>query len=270
MNYWKRYISFTIGQREYKAPFVLEFSTSFSTRGCGNTRAAIYNPSDETIENVEPRGGENQTIIIDAGFEDDHGICIIGEVYEYDIKTMGTERILTMSISDSATRLSTIKICRTWHPDVKASVIINDLISESGIDAGKVNVRDNKTYPRGITLNTTLVNAFEQMAKDTHSDFFIRNEKIYFQTDDDEGIKTGILLSPATGLIEKPVMVSVKNGNGNIRKQGSVKSLFNYKIGSGEQIRIESETFTGDCRVISGEHNYSEENASTLMEVMQL
>jgi hypothetical protein len=94
MNFWKRHISFIIGQWEYTVPFILEFSTGFSKRGCSNTNATIYNPSDETIENVEPRGGKNQPIVIDAGYKDDHGVCIIGEIYKYNVITRGTERIL--------------------------------------------------------------------------------------------------------------------------------------------------------------------------------
>jgi hypothetical protein len=269
MNYWKRYISFTIGKREYKAPFVLKFNAEFSMKGRGNTRAYIYNPSDETIENVVPRKGENQQIIIDAGYEEDHGICIIGEICSYKVTKAGLERVLEMTISDSATKLSSIKISKTWNRGVKASAVLKDIVSMSGIDSAKIELDNDKIYPRGLSLNTTLHNALNQMMRDTGSDYFLRNGKLYFQPKNDQGIKTGILLSSATGLIDRPEILSVKK-DGKYVNQGSVKSLFNYRIGPGEHIRVEAESFRGNCKVTKGSHSFSDDDANTVMEVVQL
>ena len=269
MNYWKRYISFTIGKREYKAPFVLKFNTEFSMKGRGNTRAYIYNPSEETIENVVPRQGENQTIKIDAGYEEDHGICVIGEISSYKVTTSGLERVLELVVSDSATSLSTIKINQSWNKGVKASTVVKDIIARSGIGTGKIETETDKAYPRGLSLNTTLHNALNQMMRDTGSDYFLRNGKLYFQSKKDQGIKTGILLNSATGLIDRPEILAVKK-DGKFVNQGSIKSLFNYRIGPSEHIRVESENFTGNCKVIKGSHSFADDEAYTVMEVVQL
>ncbi len=269
MNFWKRYVSFTIGKREYKAPFVLKFNAEFSMKGRTNTRADIYNPSDETIENVVPRDKKNQKIIIDAGYEEDHGICIIGEICTYKVTKAGLERVLEMTISDSATTLSNMKISRTWHQGVKASTVVKDIAMMSNIDPGRIEMENDKKYSRGLSLNTTLHNALNQMKRDTGSEYFLRNGKLYFHPKKDQGIKTGVLLSAATGLIDRPEILSVTK-EGKYVNQGAVKSLFNYRIGAGEHIRIESENFIGNCKVIKGNHSFSDDDAYTVMEVVQV
>jgi hypothetical protein len=269
MNYWKRYICFTIGKRDYQLPYTLTFQSDFSMKGRSNTRAYIFNPSEETIENVAPRKGENQKITIDAGFTNDHGICIIGEIYHYNVSKQGFKRYLELFISDSITQFSGIKISKTWDKGVKASSVINDIVGISGIDPGKIEIKNDKTYERGITFNTHIQRALYQMKKETESDFFLRNGKLYFLPKNDPGIKTGIELSSTTGLLDKPEILAM-NKNGKYVFQGSVKSLFNYRVGPGEHINIISEDYNGKCKVIKGNHYFSENEAYTEMEVVQL
>lgn len=258
MNYWKRHISFRIGTHLFSSPFYMKFNSSFSMKGNSNTYAYLYNPSGETIASVENHGNVYQKIQIDAGYEKDHGVCVIGEIYKSKVTKNGMDRVLEMQISDSAKNWSQLRVSKTWPKDVKASTVINDLANEFLMPIGVIEPGIDKSFAAGVSFNMKLKSAMEYMARETDSSFFIRAGRIYFQSKKSEGIKTGVFLSPATGLIEKPE----KCGNG-----WKIKSLFNYRIGSGEYISVMSDSFTGDCKVIKGTHSYSDENAFTEMEV---
>ncbi len=265
MNYWKRYIDFTIGLKKYTAPIAMDFKNSFSIKGSDSTTAHIYNPSKETIESVEPKAGLNQTIAIDAGYEDDHGLCVFGEIYEFSVNNTGIDRILEMKIHDSTTKWANTRVSKTWPENTKASTVIKDLTGIFGLDLGKTEVGADKVFPRGVSFNVKLKKALEQMAKETGSDFFLRNSRLYFQSALDKGIKTGVILNEANGLIGRPESRIINN-----EARWIIKSLFNYKIGPGELIRVESKDFSEDCKVISGNHSYTDAKAYTEMEVVKI
>lgn len=265
MNFWKRYISFKIGEKEYKSPWELAFESSFNLKGGSVTRASVYNPSDEMIANAEPQGGVSQSIIINAGFEKDYGVCVIGEIFAYTVHGTGVDKILEMHVGDSVAKWSKVKVCRTWQKNIKASAVINDLINMFELDIGKIEAGTDKKYQSGISFNCKLKVALEQMAKETESDFFLRNGRLYFQSKEDDGIKTGVQLTSKTGLLKKPEKIFIGKQEG-----WKIKSLFNYKIGSGEFISIESSSLTGDSKVVRGRHYYTDKEAYTEMEVVRV
>jgi len=262
MRYWKRYVSFQIGDMIYKSPFELKFEVSFSIKGNTTTRAFIYNPSVETFKNAAPEGSgkknTKKTITIDAGYETDHGICLVGEINSATVKRSGINKILEMKIGDSTDKWTEKEINRTWPENVKASTIINDMVNEFGLNIGKVEVKNDKEYKRSITYTKKLRTAIESMAKETSSHFFLRNGWIYFVPESDNGRSTGVLLNAATGLLEE----SDESGSGKI-----IKSLFNYRIGPGETIEVGTREKSEKYKVVKGKHYFSTESAYTEMTV---
>jgi hypothetical protein len=244
----------------------MTFSANFSIQGISRVKAFLYNPSEKTIAAATaPQGGKKQTFIIDAGYEEDHGICITGEIHKAEVKVQGTEKVLEMEIHDSVTDLSNRRVCRSWPRNARASKVVNDLSSLFALKQGKIEVGTDKTYPNGLTLNKKLKDAVKDIARETQSDFFIRDGRFYFISKNNQGLRTGVVLSPAQGLIGSPEVKQTGN-----RTTLKIKSLFNYKIGAGEHVTLKSDSVKGDFKVLKGSHSYSVENAYTSMEVIRL
>ena len=264
MKYWKRYIAMKIGEREYKAPLTMTFQSYFNISGKYETTANIFNPSEETIANVAP-ASSLQNITIEAGYEKDHGVCILGEIYDYSVLSQDSETVLSLKIGDATTNWATKLINKTWAKNSKASQMVEDIANALGLNKGKIQVGEDIAYSRETSFITEARKALKQMALETNSHFFVRNGRLYFQPKTDQGIQTGIQLSASSGLLDKPEKINIENN-----ESWKIKSLFNYKIGAGENIEVQSATFSGTAKVIRGFHNYDIKEGYTEIEVMPL
>ncbi len=261
MNYWKRFIKMKIGDKEYKEPLGLTFQSFFNINGGYETTANIYNPSEETIANVAP-GTSLKSITIEAGYENDYGVCIIGEIYNYSVQNNGAETILSLKIGDSTTKWANKLINNTWRKNAKASEMVQDIANALGLDTGKIQVGQDITYSRETSFTTHARKALKQMALETNSHFFVRNGRLYFQPKNDQGVQTGVQLSASSGLLNKPEKINIEN-----TESWKIKSLFNYKIGAAENIQVQSSTFSGTAKVIRGQHFYGIKEGFTQIEV---
>lgn len=272
------YIKFIIGSNSYETPYSLGFEVEFSMEGTNTAKAYIYNPADELI--TEIINLENKKVIIDAGFEDDHGVCFSGEIYKVEIKESKLERMLELKICDSFEKWTTKMISTSWPANVTASTVVNELAEQMQIDQGQIEIKVEKKYPRGLTFNTSLKNALQEMARETKSDFFIRDGRLYFLEKDFPGIKTYLQVDASTGLTNGPEILHDNLISEERPEKRKLGMLFNYKLGAGDNFKVKAqksqysksgnlETVNEEitAKVLRGKHFFTEADAYTEMEV---
>ena len=125
---------------------------------------------------------KNTKVTITAGYEDENcsGTIFFGVIEKYkdsrDGNSLRTEIVCTTANDE----MKENKIKLSFGKGVKASTVINTVISKTGLKKGEIKLGNDKEYERGRTFNNHVKNIFTGMARDTKSRFYISNRVVYF------------------------------------------------------------------------------------------
>jgi hypothetical protein len=200
-------------------PMTLEFETEFSDRTPSQTKAKIYNPAPDTVSACEKRGNAFAPITISAGYQEDFGTCVVGEIVKYENKK-GRDSVLELTVSDKTSLWASAIINKSWKGVISARDAATQILRELGITPAEMGFGEEKSYQYGISFSgVPLRTAMERIARDTKSRFRFSHGQASF-TKDTAGSGTAFLLKYETGLLE----ASKTNGGYKIR------TLFMYKM----------------------------------------
>lgn len=258
---YMRVCSMNIGGRvvEYP-PMTLEFETEFSSAiGSSQTKAKIYNPAPETISACEKKGSTYPKITIDAGYQADHGTCVIGEIVKYEVKP-GVDRVLELSIGDKSSLWLNAMINRTWRGSITASNAARQILADLGITALKIDLENDITYDNLCLCGMTLQGAMARIARDSKSSFFFKNgQALFLKQKATTG--TAFYLSSSSGLLEY----------GKITAGYKIKSLFNYRLWAGSLVTLKTKSGEVNLKASKGKHSFStQSSAFTEFEAVKL
>ena len=245
---YKRYCEININGRVLAGPpFTLEFETDFSVKSSNQTKAVIYNPSDETIAACEKKKGIYPPIVIDAGYEADYGTCITGEVIKFEV-AKEIDKKLTLTIADKTSLWTSSMINKSWKGSISARDVITQILNDKGITPAKIDLEVEKVYTRGISFSgVSLRSAMKKLEHDTKSDFFFKNGQAYFLKEKSSSSVSVFYLSPESGLL------SAKKTD----KGYTIQTLFMYQIGAGSPVEINGVDVQGLFKAVSGKHKFS-------------
>jgi hypothetical protein len=247
---YKRVATINIGGREFKCPpFDIEFEQKVVIGALTMTECRLYNPNNDTIKAAEGKKTGNYTdgpqVTIDAGYEDDHGTCVLGKSATYEVKRSKADTILSMKIYDETSRWANAVIATTYK-NQSASSIIKAIASKVGIKTDAVSVGTDKTYTTFTAMYFR--DALQKLCNDTGSELFFQNGVLTVQSKTAKGTARAVLLNTGTGLIGVPE----KSQNG-IKFQ----TLFLYKLMGGSIVKIESKNYNSAFKIITGKKTFS-------------
>ncbi len=260
--FYIRVCEMNIGGRSLSyPPFTLEFEISFAVNSVSRVKAKIYNPSVETIQACEKKQNGYAPIIITAGYASDFGTCVTGEIVKHEEKKSGSDNVLELVVSDAAWKWQHAKVNKSWSGKITAENAIYEILNEVGITPAKVELAENKTYERGLSLvGMPLSTVMHNLAKDTKSEFFFRNGQAGFVSPA-RGYGQAFVLTPASGLLDA-----------NLTDYGAkIKMLFQYKCGPASLLILKNNEAEINFKVRSGKHQFSPTgNAITEVEAVRL
>ena len=207
-------------------------------------------------------------LIIEAGYEADSGLMTQGEVVDFVTDTVGNDRILTAIIHDRNALWQNTMITKTFSGIHSASSIINSVLADFGIP-GTIDLGTDKNF-EDKSINSTLRRFLNDMAKETLSDFFMSDARMIFQPRATKGKKVVFVLSPDTGLIDRPekTTVQIKTSQGVTTREGlKIKSLFNYRFRGGDTIQVKFREIDQTFRIYNGIHMFQDKDAFSELEV---
>ncbi len=231
-------------------PFSIEFEQKIAGGVPNGITARLFNPNPDTISAAMPKktGGVYQMpqVIIDAGYEDEHGVCVLGQIYAAEIKRKSADASLELKISDQTSKWSGAVINKTYQK-MTATAIINAILGEVGITPGSIKLGKEKRYEKPFAVGS-LSWALGQICRDTESDLYFSSGVVNIQPKTPAGTKTAAFLSSGSGLVGRPEKTNI-----GIKFQ----TLFLYKLNGGSLVKIESKNINGLYSIVSGTKKFS-------------
>jgi hypothetical protein len=217
----------------------------------------VYNLSDSTIAGIK----KDTPLVLNAGYIGDVGSILLGFVDKIATERQGVDKITEIQVIDGATAWYSLPIKKTYKAGTKASTILRDLHTLSGLEIGAFALPVDKIYTRGKTIATTVSNALSGVANDCGAKAHVTRGKTFIRPKN-EGQAIGFVLDKDHGLIGSPTPITTEKNipipkakdKKLVRDGYKVVMLLNHRITTDAIIKITSKTANGMFRVESGRH----------------
>ena len=243
--------------------FRIEFRIDFDDDPTANTsEITIYNLSDSTISSLK----KNNRVTLNAGYKSDKGVILSGLITKVLTKRDGTDHPTVISVIDSQPLDSNKTANKSYKKGVKASYVLSDLAKILGVKLAVLKLPNNKAFPKGYSVNGSVIEAMKAIAKDCGASFYISRGNAYIRSIK-EGDDAQFVLNADTGLISSPEPFEEETDDKKGRKGYKVKSLLQYRMNTASIIQLESMYVKGRYRVKKGTHSWQGDNFYTEVEV---
>ncbi|MDL2258869.1 hypothetical protein LJC42_06950 [Eubacteriales bacterium OttesenSCG-928-K08] len=281
MRFWLRHAVLNLGSSQYTLDDLhFKFKVQFEDRPMTSTATIeIYNLSPTKRATLT----KGMPVILSAGYKGDIGTIFVGQILEYTIDAGIPDNVTKITAADSLDAWLGSNINKTYKGPIYAQEILDDLLNVFGIEVAMARLKTNKFYPRGRVCNSKTIKVLTQIVcGDCESRLIIRCGQIIINPPE-EGIHSGFLLSPSTGLLlksskgESQDAVTQTNASAKSTRaaqneaEGSMQRvcLMNYRIGCADLIRIQDSATNGTFLVKSGVHEGDRAgNWTTTLEVV--
>ena len=225
----------------------ITFSGDFNEDPQPNTyRVEIYNLSRDSIADIN----QGESIVLNAGYQDDVGIISAGVVTDIDVDNRGVDVLTKIDFQDASNEWLNAIISRSYTGPILASAIITDLSQSIGLEVGRIDLVNDINYQTGKTVFGKLSNTIRRIARECNTQINISSGRIDF-VGRNAGFETGFILNSETGLISSPEKIDSKDS----QSEYLVRMLLNHRIRPRSILEIESLTVSGTFFVIRGSYN---------------
>lgn len=243
------------------------FDISKSTNNKNRTNSAsieIYNLSDESLKILDT---DYPAAVFEAGYLDTGGPkrLFAGQVTNVTTRKSGTDIITQIQMGSGYTALNHETLSDLVPPGNNVKDAIENLRKAIGADRGVYNGTNlNNELISGYPLSGTPKEMLDELAEKYQLDWQLDDGVLYVHDNDrpaTEQYQQAYVLSPFTGLIERPYRVSGDNRRSKkdkVKKPGvQMKILLNPDIKAGDIVRIEEGLLKGWYKVDSLRHTGS-------------
>lgn len=279
MKLWMRQATLTLNKNRYTLDGLnFSFKVQFEDRAKVSTaQIEIRNLAPSTRAALK----KGDPVILTAGYERDVGCIFVGAVAEYAHALDNLDVVTRITAADSLEEWLGTYVNKTYKAGMYAADIIDDLLNIFGVEVSLVKLAVNKYYPGCRVCRGKLKDVLTSIVcSDCGSRLVIRCGQVIINPPE-EGITSGYLLTPQTGLlkdssssetqtINTQTTAASKTRSEQTEEDGTVKRscLLNYHIGVADLITIQDSQTSGTYMVISGVHEGSRTgNWKTTLEV---
>lgn len=264
MNFWKRAASLQLGPKRYDlSSLFFTFDVPFQdSEELGTATVAAYNLSQSTRASIK----KGMVVILNAGYEGDVGTIFVGKVSRASSKKQATDWITTIEAVEALDKWLSKEVNKTYVAGIKASAVLNDLLTMFGLEVGQMELVEDKVYPRGKVCKGKVKDAISEIVTlDCKSRFLIRNGIITI-SDPTKGLNMGFHLSQSTGLLRSTEetedtetttnQTTIDNGEEQ-EPTYRRRCLLNYHLGPADIVKITSNSLKGNYLIKGGKHSGS-------------
>ncbi|MDR2686517.1 MAG: hypothetical protein LBB75_02095 [Oscillospiraceae bacterium] len=262
MEYWMRSATLQIGPRRYSMD-TLDFSFEIpftDTEELTQATIEVRNLSESTRKAIR----KGDTVIVNAGYENDVGAIFVGQAGEPSHKRDRVDWVTKILATAALEEWLTKEVNKTYNKNIKASAVVPDLLNLFGIEVGQMQLVQDATYPRGKVCKGKLKDILTEITtSDCKSRFLIKNGQLIIN-DPNNGDNRGYVLSAATGLLKvddeavttqaTTPQTTKDSEDQKSDKENLVKleALLNYHIGPGDVVTVKSQKRNGRFLVKKG------------------
>lgn len=279
MKLWMRQASLTLNKSRYTLDGLnFSFKVQFEDRAKVSTaQIEIRNLAPSTRAALK----KGDPVILTAGYEGDVGCIFVGAVAEYAHTLDSLDVVTKITAADSLEEWLGTYVNKTYKAGMYAADIIDDLLNIFGVEVSLVKLAVNKYYPGCRVCRGKLKDVLTGIVcSDCSSRLVIRCGQIIINPPE-EGITSGYLLTPQTGLLKSSSSSETQTINTQTTATSKTRSeqaeedgtltracLLNYHIGVADLITIQDSQTNGTYMVVSGVHEGSRSgNWKTTLEV---
>ncbi len=265
MRFWLRQGILTLGGKRYSLDEMrFSFRVTFEDRPklCV-AEIEIYNLAPDTRAMLK----KGLAVILSAGYKGDVGTIFVGEIREFNTKIEELDNITKIKAADSMEAWLSGEVNKTYKAGMNAKDIIDDLLNIFGVEVSRIELAQNKRYPRARTCKGKLKDVLtELVCSDCKSRLIIRTGQIFIN-DPAQGVNEGFLLTPETGLLKssskkedqdantekkptKKTRAKQKEPDGGLTKE----CLLNHNLGCADIVTIQDSETNGSYLIIKGTH----------------
>ena len=279
MRLWMRQANLTLNKNRYTLDGLdFSFKVQMEDRAKVSTaQLEIRNLSPTTRASLK----KGDPVILTAGYEGDVGCIFVGAIMEFSHALDSMDIVTKITAADSLKAWLGTYVNKSYKAGMYAADIIDDLLNIFGVEVSLVKLAINKYYPGCRVCRGKLKDVLTSIVcSDCKSRLVIRCGQIIINPPD-EGIASGYLLTPQTGLLKESS--SSESQSANTQTKATTKTrieqeeddgtmtrscLLNYHIGIADQITIQDSQSNGVYMVTSLTHEGSRtRNWKTTMEV---
>lgn len=263
------------------------FDISKSTNNKNRTNSAsieVYNLSEESLKILDT---DYPAAVFSAGYLDTGGVkrLFSGQVTNVSTRKSGTDIITQLQMGSGYTALNHDTLSDVVPPGNNVQDAIEKLRKAIGADRGVYNGTNlNNEIIYGYPLSGTPKEMLDELAEKYQLDWQLDDGVLYVHDNDraaTEQFQLAYVISPFTGLIERPYRVSGdkrRSKKDKVKKPGvQMKILLNPEIKAGDIIKIEEGLLKGWYKVDSIRHSggwrsegwYTEIKGSSLEKVVK-
>lgn len=244
----------------------IEFTVPFDDDIEANeAQILIYNLSQNTISQLK----YNAPITITAGYKGDTGVIFSGFISKVTTKFDGVDKKTTVFALDSMDLKEQKIESIAYKENTKASYILKDLIKRVKLPLAIFNIKRDWTYKETVNVDGNLIENIKKYAEVCGVSAYINKSKIYVQHLKD-GQNINFTLSADTGLIGAPEEFEKEitaQDYTDFIKGYKIKMLLQHRMNTAAIIKLSSQKFSGQFRVMSGQHIFNDSEAITEIEV---
>lgn len=259
MALWIREAILVIGHNKYSLAG-LDFSFEIPFEDSDEPPVATL-----SVTNLSPntRAGikRNDPVVLNAGYEGDIGCILIGKVVGLKHKQSNTDWTSTLTVQPCADEILNSLVNKTYAENTVASAMIQDLLNIFGVEVAKCELTIDQVYARGRVCQGKMKQVLtEIIVNECQSRFIIRPTGQVYITKSDDGINTGVYLTPSLGLLrsdEEKVSIPLETDQTDKERKDDTISrscLLNYRISTAEVVKIQSADLNGRFLVVKGKH----------------
>lgn len=243
------------------------FDISKSTNNKNRTNSAtieVYNLSEESLKVLDT---DYPAAVFEAGYLDTGGPkrLFAGQVTNISTRKSGTDIVTSIAMGSGYTFLNHETLSDVVPPGNNVQDAIEKLRKAIGADRGVYNGTNlNNEIIYGYPLSGTPKEMLDELAEKYQLDWQLDDGVLYVHDNDraaTEQFQLAYVISPFTGLIERPYRVSGdkrRSKKDKVKKPGvQLKILLNPEIKAGDIIQIEEGLLKGWYKVDSIRHTGS-------------
>lgn len=253
-NLFGRTVKVTIDNGTYKGTFsnddfTIHFFIPFDDDTVPNeSTISLYNLTQSTRNKLT----KNASITVSAGYKSDgYGVLLSGKIGKVRTSREGVDDVTTIHVTEGVDYAEiNVKKKITFKKGVYGQQILSRLARELGVSFAVLDLPNNKRYSKGYTVEDSIINKMEEVAKDCGAVIYWRRGRLVCRS-----IKTGdderFTLEENTGLLDTP-----EYWEDDIGKGWNIHSLLQYRMTTASIIQLKSREVSGSFRIKSGSHNF--------------
>jgi hypothetical protein len=210
----------------------------------------IYNLSDNSALEI---GKAKNSVVLRAGYQDEGGAknLFFGEVSTAVYKKETPETKLEITAFDGQSNIQEKNVSISYGPGITVQQIFNDLLSIFGLPLSNAGLVLSGSYANGYAFVGKAKDAITEVLSFAGKTWTIQNQQLTVISPGESVERTGLLISPSTGLLNTPEPLDDVDDDSTkeVPKRYKVRSLLFPQMVPGAEIQVESSIVNGTFRV---------------------